>query len=231
MEASKKHYATICWDTGSSRHTPLLVETRSNETWVLERILEHALRSAIIPDVLTRHLKEIIKLGEVKRRRLPIEKTREIHKITPLTSSQLPERPHHYRKHDIEVPIPFYKAEYAFPLIILRRLPLSNSTPPSKLQVLVLDSDGDLVVTTLPSEQINKAERKHSSLQRKGKEGCLICLRKPRGTSVDVMEISELQRQTLEAITQYFEETGKGRQPLSNAVKNVLNKAKGTPLS
>jgi len=134
----------------------------------------------------------------------------------------------YYRKQDVEVSIPIYKAEYAFPVIILKRLPQAKNTPPSQQRLLVLDSDGDLAMITLPSEQINKAERKHSSLQRKGKEGYLICLRGPKGTSVDVMEINELQRQALEAVAQYFEETGKGKQPLSDAVKKVLNKAKET---
>ncbi|MFC1907911.1 hypothetical protein ACFLWT_00685 [Chloroflexota bacterium] len=70
------------------------------------------------------------------------------------------------------------------------------------------------------------SERKLNNLQRNGKEGYLIYSRKPKGTSVEVIEISELQRQALETITQYFNETGKGKWPLSDAVNEVLYKAK-----
>ncbi|MFC1986228.1 hypothetical protein ACFLWC_04470 [Chloroflexota bacterium] len=228
MEVSQKNYATIYWDTGASRLMPLLVEIGNRETWALERILEHAFRSAVIPDILTRYLKEIIKLGEVKLQELPTGKARETRKTTPVTSSKVLDRLPYYRKQDFEVSIPIYKAEHAFPLIILKQLPQAKNTSSSQQRLLVLDSDGDLAVTTLPLERLKKAKRKLDNLQRKGKEGYLICLRKPEGTSVDIMEISELQRQALETTTQYFGETGKGKRPLSNAVKEVLYKAKET---
>jgi hypothetical protein len=231
MEVFQKYYATIYWDTGEGKPTPLLVEIGREETWALEHILEHALKSARIPDILTRYLKEIIKLGKIKRQELLIEETRETRKTTSVTSSKVLDRLPYYRKRDVEVSVPIYKAQYAFPLIILKRLPQAKDTPPTQQRLLFIDNDGDLGMTTLPSEQINMAERKHSSLQRKGKECYLICLLKPEGTAFDVMEISELQRQALEAVTQYFEKTGKEKQPLSNAVKKVLNKARETVLS
>jgi len=106
-----------------------------------------------------------------------------------------------------------------------------KNTPPSQQRLLVLDSDGDLIVTTLSSELIDKAERKRIGLQRRGKEGYLICLQKPKGISVDIMEISELQRLALENVTQYFEETSGGKQPISGAVRTILNKARKTVLS
>jgi len=225
MEISQNNYATIYWDTGASRLTPLLVEIGSKEIWALERILEHALRSAVIPDILTGYLKEIIKLGEIKHQELLIKKTKGTHKATSAASPKVLDRLPYYRKQDVEISIPIYKAEYAFPLIILKQLPQAENAPSSQQRLLVLDSDGDLAVTALSVEQISKAKRKLNNLQRKGRDGCLICLRKPEGASVDVMEISGLQRQALEAITQYFEETGKGRQSLPEAVKIVLNKA------
>ena len=231
MGVSQYNYATIYWDTGASRLTPLVIKIGDNEIWALDRILEHALRDAIIPDVLKRYPGEIIKFGEAKHKELLIEKTRATHKTTSAISSKVLNRLPYYRKQDIEVSIPIYKVEYAFPLIILKRLPPAKDTPPSQQRLLVLDSDGDLAVTTLPSELIDKAERKRISLQRRGKESYLICLRKPKGTSVDIMEISELQRLALEAVTQYFEETGGGKQPLSGAIKTVLNKARKTVLS
>jgi len=231
MEVSQNNYATIYWDTGASRPVPLVVKIEENESWALNRILEHALKDATIPDVLRRYPEEIINLGKSKRKELLIEKTRENYKTTSSTSSKVLNRLPYYRKQDVEVSIPIYKVEYAFPLIILKQLPPAKNTPPSQQRLLVLDSDGDLTVTTLPSELINKAERKRISLQRRGKESYLICLRKPKGTSVDIMEISELQRLALETVTQYFEKTGGGKQPLSGAIRTVLNKARKTVLS
>ena len=93
---------------------------------------------------------------------------------------------------------------------------------------MALDNDGDIVVTILPLEQISKAERKLNSLRLEGKQGCLVCLRKPGGVSLDVIEVSELQKRALETVTRYFKETGKGKQTLSVTVKKVLNKVKET---
>ena len=73
MEVSKNNYATIYRDTGGSKFEPLLVEIGSKEAWALERILENAFSRAVIPAVLTRYPKEIIKLGESKRQGLLIE--------------------------------------------------------------------------------------------------------------------------------------------------------------
>jgi hypothetical protein len=231
MEISQNNYATIYWDTGKSRPTPLLVKIGNEEAWALEHILEHALRHAIVPEILTRYIKEIIKLGKGKRQEQLLEKTEETRKAISPTSPRVLDRLPYYRKQDIEVSIPIYKEEYAFPLIILKRLPQAKNAPVNQQRLLVLDSDGDMAVTTLPSEQINKAKRRLNNLHTKGKEGHLICSRKPEGVSVDVMEISELQRQALENLTHYFEEIGLGKEPISDAVKQVLNKARETVLS
>jgi len=231
MEVSQNNYATIYWDTGASRPMPLVVKIEENESWALNRILEHALRNTTIPDVLRRYPEEIIKLGDSKRRELLREKTRATHKTTSSTSSKVLNRLPYYRKDDVEVSIPIYKVEYAFPLIILKQLPPAKNTPSNQQKLLVLDSDGDLIVTTLPLELIDKAERKRIRLQRRGKEGYLICLQKPKGISVDIMEISELQRLALENVTRYFEETSGGKQPLSGAIRTILSKVRKTVLN
>jgi len=96
MEASQNDFATIYWDTGTSRPTPLVVKIGENEIWALNHILEHALRDAIIPDVLRTYPEEIIKLGDSKRRELLIEKTRDTHKTTSSTSSKVLNRLPYY---------------------------------------------------------------------------------------------------------------------------------------
>jgi hypothetical protein len=225
-ELSPNNYATIYWDTGMNRHVPVFVDIGDRESWAMERILEHAFRSAIVPDVLIGPIREIIRLGESKHRELVEEKTKGARKIAPPVSSKVLDRLPFYSKNDIEVSMPLYKAEYAFPLVILKRLVQENDIDPGEQPLLILDSDGDVAAVTLPEEQINKAERKLDALRKKGKEGSLICLKKPEGISIDVMEISDAQRQALEIVAQYFEETGTARQPLSDAVSNVLDKVK-----
>ena len=98
-------------------------------------------------------------------------------------------------------------------------------------RLLLLDSEGDIAVITLPVEQIHKAERKLNNLHKRGKEGYLICLRKPDGVSIDVMEINDLQRQALDNLTKYFEKTSLGKEPLSDTIKQVLTKARETVIS
>jgi len=231
VEIPHNNYATIYWDTGASRLTPLLVEIGDEEAWALEHILEHAFRRAIIPDILTKYIKEIIRLGEFKRQELLIGKAKKTREAISATSSEVLDRLPYYRKQDTEVSIPIYKEEYAFPLIILKRLPRAKNTPVDQRRLLFIDSDGDLAVTTLPLEQINKAERKLNNLHSRGKEGYLICLRKPDGISIDVVEINDLQRQALENLTQYFEKTNLGKEPLSDTIKQVLTKARETVIS
>ena len=226
MEASQNNYATIYWDNGTGRFTPFLVEIGNKEVWALERILEHALKRFIVPDVLKMYPKEIIKLGESKRQELLIEKAGITHRNKSATSSKILHRLPYYSKQDVQLSIPIYKAEYTYPLIILKQLPQTKSTPQGQGRLLVLDSDGDLALTTFPLAQISIAKRKLDKLRGKGKEGYLICLSTPKGISVSVMEVNELQRQALETVTQYFEETGTGNRTLSDDVKKVLNKAR-----
>jgi hypothetical protein len=231
MEASKSNYATIYRDTGGSNFEPLLVEIGSKEAWALERILENALTRAVMPAVLARYPKEIINSGESKRQGLLVAKAREAQRTFSAASSKVLDRLPYYRKRDMELSIPIYKVEYAFPLIVLQQLPKAKDTPPGQRRVLTLDSDGDLGVTALSSRQFSKAKDKLKGLLIRGKSGYPICLRKPEGVAVDIIEVTELQRQALETVTRYFEETGQGKQSLPNTVKRVLHRARETALS
>jgi hypothetical protein len=222
MEAVPKNYATIYLETGNGQHVPLFVEIGDKENWALERILEHALRSGIVPHVLITPIRDIIRLGETKYKEVVTEKTKRTRKTTSQPSSKVLGRLPYYKTKDIEVSVPIYKTEYAFPLIVLGRLSQESNMAPNQQRVLVLDSDGDLAETSLPSEQVNKAERNLRDLRKKGKEGSLVCLWEPEGISVDVVEMSELQVQALEAVTHYFKETSKDKRPLSAAIKTVL---------
>ncbi|MDD5703735.1 MAG: hypothetical protein PHU23_17000, partial [Dehalococcoidales bacterium] len=122
-ESSRDNYATIYWDSGGSKLIPVFVEIGKKEIWALERILEHAISRAVIPDLLKSYPAEIIKLGGNKYQQTLAGRTTEKHKTaTDLPSRALCRLPY-YRKQDMELSVPIYKAAYAFPLIVLKSLP------------------------------------------------------------------------------------------------------------
>jgi hypothetical protein len=225
-DMSSVPYATVYWDSGENSFTPLQVEIGEKELWALDRIMEHALRSAVIPDVLKKYPGEIIKLGELKYRELLLEKEGGIGKGVTLTTSKVLQRLPYYRKEDIEVSVPIYKSEYAFPLIILKVLTRKGSTPPDQRPALVLDNDGDIVATNFFSRQITAAKRKLTALEKKGAAGYLVCVQKSDGVSIEVMETTELQKEALENVTRRFEEKGDKKQPVSAPVRKVMDKAR-----
>ena len=222
---SPMQYATVYLDKGEDKFTPFYVEIGENEIYALERIMEHALRSSIIPDVLKKYPKEIIKLGETKYREMLDEKAAGPHSDSYITPSKPLQRLPYYREEDMEVSVPIYKAEYAFPLIILKLLPGIESTPPGQRPALVLDNDGDIVLTNLFLEPITRARRKLAAMEKKGATGYLICLQSPEGISIEVIETTGAQNRALDTVTRYFEENGKGK-PLSATVRKVMHKAR-----
>jgi len=227
-ELSPNNFATVYCDTGMNRHVPVFVEIGDRETWVLERLLEHALRSAIVPDVLIGPVREIIRLGESKHREPAVEKTKDAQKTTSPTSFKILDILPYDIGSDVGLSVPLYKAEYAFPLIILKRLAQGQQGTPGRQPLLILDSDGDVAGISVPAEQFNRVQIKLDALRHKGKEGLLVSLQRPDGVSIDVMEISHVQKQALETVTACYEEIGATRLPLSDAVSDVLNKVKET---
>ena len=67
MEHNHKPFATIGLEISPGRFVPTAVEIGTKEVWALEHILEHALKSGRLPDILKKYLKPIIKLGEASR--------------------------------------------------------------------------------------------------------------------------------------------------------------------
>ena len=144
-------------------------------------------------------------------------------KATPRVLDRLP----YYLESDIEFSMPIYKAEYSYPLIILKRLLPDEHTPHNVQRLLILDSDGDLAIIKVPSQLMNKVAKgfkEHNT--KKGTNECLVISKYPEGLAIDYMAISQLQRKALDTITRYFEETGYGKQPVSAAVKTVLARAR-----
>lgn len=64
MESSQKSFAIIAQETSKGSLLPIAVEINGEEEQALEYILEHALRSGKVPDILKKYIKPIIKRGK-----------------------------------------------------------------------------------------------------------------------------------------------------------------------
>ena len=225
MERSHKPFATIGFETDPGNFIPTVVEIDTREEWALEHILEHALRNGRLPDILKKYSKPIIKRSEASREAVLSEHKKRRRRVyseaTPRVLNRLP----YYSERDIEISIPIYKAEYSYPLIVLKRLISDKHTPHNVQRVLVLDSDGDLAIVNIPLMYELEKEPKEYKVQNSSSL-CAILSQNPEGLAANYMKISQPQRKALDTITRYFEETGVGKQPISATVKTVLAKAK-----
>ncbi|MFC2034432.1 hypothetical protein ACFLTT_03425 [Chloroflexota bacterium] len=227
FKRAHRNYATIGLEISPNVLEPVTVEIGEEDVWALEHILEHALKRGSIPDVLKRYIKEIIKLGEDQRQGLKdkYEKSMQIQKTEsiPGVLYRLP----YYSEADIEVSIPIYKAEFHYPLIILRNLPPNEETEQDMQRILILDNEGDLGISKIPLQLIAEAENNLDEWQStNGRDGCLTCLRNRDGIIVSYLPLNQLQRRALDTIVKYFEETGHGKKPVSKTAQAVLDKAR-----
>lgn len=227
MERSHKSFATLGLEISPGKFVPTAVEIGPKEVWALKHILEHALKKGRLPDILKKYLKPIIQLGEASREAVLSEhkkRKRRVHsEATPRVLNRLP----YYSEHDIEISMPIYKAEYSYPLIVLKRLLPDEHTPHNIQRLLILDSDGDLAAVKVPSQLMDKVEKGLQEHKKKNnKNVCAIISQYPEGFAVNYMVISQLQRKALDTIMGYFEGAGYGKQPISAAARTVLTKAK-----
>jgi len=223
MERSHRPFATLGLETSPGNFIPTAVEISTEELWALEHILEHALKKGRLPDMLKKYLKPIIQLGGASREAVFSEyrkRRRRVHsETTPRVLNRLP----YYSENDIEISMPIYKAEYSYPLIIMKRLLSDEPTTRNVQRLLILDSDGDLAIIKVPFQLMDKVEKWLKEHDRQDNRNvCLIITKYPEGLSIDYMVISQLQRKALDTITKYFEETGHGKQPISAAARTVL---------
>jgi len=227
LERNNKYCAILGVEVTSGNFVPLAVEINSEQADALDSILENALKRGIIPDILKKYLKEIIKLSEDRRKELrsQYEQARlyTISKGTPEVLRRLAD----YPEDGIDVAIPIYKAKYHYPLVILKRLPPNEQTRPNMQRLLILDSDGDLAIIGVPLEIIDEAEKNLEEWKRKNRsDGCVLYSRHSDRLIMSRMEINEFQRKALDIITRRFEETGRGERPISMDAQAVLAKAK-----
>jgi hypothetical protein len=215
MKERHKPFATIGLENGSGRYTPVAIEISPEEAWALEHILEHALKSGVLPDILKKYLKPMIARGE-SGLDVPTEKT-------PKVLDRLP----YYPPGEIEISVPIYKAAYSYPLIVLKRLPPDEHTSRTDHKLLILDSDGDLAAIRVPAKLVRRTEKEITeNSTRNHRYTCLLISLRPDGLTVTYMPISPQQKKALGTLARYFEANGGTRQPMSVAVRTVLTRAR-----
>ncbi|MCK4274044.1 MAG: hypothetical protein KAW90_04070 [Dehalococcoidales bacterium] len=227
MAHRRKSFATIGLETGPGQFVPATVEVGQKEVWALEHILEHALNNGRLPDILKKYLKSIIRLNESERETIILEYRKRRRQPYPEVTPKVLERLPYYQEHDMEISMPIYKAEYGYPLIVLKRLPPEERVLHNTRRLLILDSDGDMAVIKVPTRLVRKIEielTEHGGKKRGNT--CVLISQYPEGYAPSYMSISHQQKKALDTLTRYFEETGSSKQPVSIAVKTVLTRAK-----
>jgi hypothetical protein len=225
MQNRHRPYATVGLETTPGDFLPTVVEINERELWALEHISQHALKTGKLPDLLKKHLKSIINQGVARREAVVSEfknnRLRNRMRKIPNVLNRLP----YYRERDMEISVPIYKADYSYPLIILKYLSNKNGST-SHSNLLVLDSDGDLATIKVPFKVAKDIEKKLSA-NNTGTNGsiCAVVYQQPRGKTVSYLAINQAQKKALETITRYFEETGNNRRTIPAAVRALITLA------
>lgn len=228
MELLHKTFATLGLETGPGQFVPATVEVTQKEVWAMEHVLEHALKNGRLPDILKKYLKPIIRLDETRREAIISEYRRRRRPARPGATPRVLDRLPYYHEQDMEVSMPIYKAEYSYPLIVLKHLRQDEPATRHHQRLLILDSDGDMAVIKVPTSLARKMEIE--LVERSGKKRgitCVLISQQPDGLMVNYMPISRQQKKALDTLTRYFEETGGSKQPISVAVRTVITRAKG----
>ena len=222
-----KPFVTLGLETGPGQFIPATVEVGQKEVWALERILEHALKNGRLPDILKKYLKPIISLNASDRKAIISDYRNRRRQVHPEATPRVLERLPYYQEQDMEVSMPIYKAEYSYPLIVLKRLPPDVRTPRYTQRLLILDSDGDMAVIKAPTRLARETDIELTDYSGKKRgNNCMLISQQPDGLTVNYMPISRQQKKALDTLTRYYEETGSSKQPVSIAVKSIITRAK-----
>ena len=227
MGINNRCYATIGLEIGSGNFVPTVVEISAEEAWALSHALDHALKDGIMPHVLRKYLKRIIKLGETGHKVVSVKNKKQDGRVSQEATPRVLDRLPYYLEGDIEFSMPIYKAEHRYPLIVIKRLPSSDKATYDRQRLLILDSDGDLATIKVPFQLLDQAEKRLEEWAKKNdRNACLVIYRESDGYSVNYIVISQMQRKALDIMARHFEETCYGKQPISIAAKTVLTRAR-----
>ena len=220
-------FATVGLETTPGQFVPAIVEVSQKEVWALERILEHALKNGKLPDILKKQLKTIIRRKGAEREALLNEHKKRRHQTKPEPTPRVLERLPNYPEEDMEVSMPIYKAEYSYPLIVLKILVSDTRTSLKTRKLLILDSDGDMAVIEVPTRLVRSLEMELAGLgERKRGNTCTLISKNQNGYTAGFMSVSRAQKKSLDTLTRYFEETGGSKERVSLAVRSVITRAK-----
>jgi hypothetical protein len=224
-------FATVGLETAPGRFIPTVVTIDEESRWALERILDHALNSGTLPDILKRYVGPIIARGTAGREQLINgRKKRRRKESVPLIPKVLNRLPY-YPEHDIEVSMPIYKASYHYPLVVLKRLPRDERTSSQEQRLLILDSDGDMAIVSVPMRLVRAMDLELATEEKKNGRPTRVLVVK-HGEDVDIayLPVSKEQQRSIETLTRYYEETGNSKYRMSNAVQSVLSRVRETPV-
>ncbi len=224
-------FATVGLETAPGRFIPTMVAIDEESRWALDRILDHALTSGTMPDILKRYVKPIIERGASSREQAIAGKKKRTHQESvPLVPKVLDRLPY-YPENDIEVSMPIYKAAYHYPLVLLKRLPPDEQTSSQEQRLLILDSDGDMAIVAVPLRLARTMDLELATEEKKNRRPTRVLIVK-RGQTTDIayLPVSKDQQRSLETLTRYYEETGNSKHRMSNAVQTMLSRVRETPV-
>ncbi|HJX12726.1 MAG TPA: hypothetical protein VJ377_04280 [Dehalococcoidales bacterium] len=227
MARSHKSFATVGLESAPGRFIPTTVEIGPDEVWALEHILEHALKNGRLPDILKKYVRPIISLVEADREAVVAATSKSRRETRPVVRPRVLDRLPYYPERDIEISMPIYKAEYSYPLIVLKGLPRDEQTPANLGRLLVLDADGDIAIVKVPSRLFRSLEKGLSGMEGKSRRpACALISQQADSLAVSYMTVSQPQKKSLETLTRYFEETGGGKQSISSTARAVIVRAR-----
>ncbi len=225
MKNKHRYYATVGLEMSPGDFLPAVVEINHKELWALEHITQHALKNGNLPDILKKHVRPIIKLGETCRESVVLAYGKRRINLQPETTPKVLERLPYYREYDMEISMPIYKAKLSYPLVFMKRLP-DKKTEKNLRNLLVLDSDGDLTAIKVPSRLVNSMEKKLTKQKTNGKSRlCAVIYQHRKGRKIEYMKISQEQHKALDTVTKCYEETGNEKQTIPATAMAVINRA------
>ncbi|OGO32473.1 MAG: hypothetical protein A2Z29_06625 [Chloroflexi bacterium RBG_16_56_11] len=217
-------FVTVGLETTPGRYIPVIVAVGTGEARRLERIAELALRSGKLPAALKRHIRPFTRLAAASYETAVPAGGRKKCLEPPEIMTVLMEKPP-FPERDIEITMPVYKADYRYPLIALKILPPDTQTLPGMARLLTLDGEGDLAVIGL-TDRLARGVK--SNIEGSNGDRPLVSVltaEKATGNSLEHMQVTRHQQESLVSLVKHYEKTGHSRQPLSLAAQSVVTGA------
>jgi len=227
LEKASKKYAILGIEVRPQEYVPVPVYIDSEHLMALENIAEHAINRKIMPLVVKKYVTKIIALGDIKSKEI-IENYILSDNIDSNLSSHellggLEGAGDNYLS---DAPIPIYKAQLHFPAVVLKKIEATAQNENGLQRVLILDSDGDLVIGKVPIHLLESEERELDTIISKGDLfGCITYTREKDGYIFNHVILNRLQQNALETILQQYEKTGSGERPIPLYAREVLSRA------